>query len=307
MDKTRVLITGATGLIGQHAVCELLKKDCEIFAVSKNHPNNIPNITWHQIDLLQRTEITKLLERVRPTHLIHLAWITQHNFFWEAPENLDWLASSLNLLRSFIESGGERIVAAGTCVEYDITTRGPYSEFLTPLRPISLYAKSKHAYFSCLDHLCQKTNTSYAWGRVFFPFGFGEDRNRLIPLTIRSLLKNETTSFTHGTQLRDPMDARDVGSAFVQLLFSPVQGAVNISRGEPKSIKDIVTAVAELLGKKDLLKFDVMTPRENDAQELYADIARLKNEVCFSPQIGFHEGITKLIEQIKQDIVEDRT
>src|SRR5205823_13981481 len=55
---------------------------------------------------------------VRPSHLLHLAWETEHGHFWTSPENLRWVEAALHLWRRLDEVSGYRAVGAGTCAEY---------------------------------------------------------------------------------------------------------------------------------------------------------------------------------------------
>ncbi len=59
----------------------------------------------------------------RPTHLLHAAWIAKPGTFWTSEENLRWLGSSVELVRQFYASGGERVVGIGSCAEYRLELR----------------------------------------------------------------------------------------------------------------------------------------------------------------------------------------
>ena len=55
------------------------------------------------------------MARVRPTHLLHLAWDTTPRVYWTSADNLRWVQTSLDLIQAFVCLGGRRIVFAGTC------------------------------------------------------------------------------------------------------------------------------------------------------------------------------------------------
>ena len=114
----RVLVTGATGFVGRHSPLALAARGFEVHATCLTGTPDT-SATWHRVDLLDHAQVDRLLNEVRPTHLLHFAWYAVHGKYWTSTENLRWVESSLALLRSFVDRGGRRAVIAGTCTEYD--------------------------------------------------------------------------------------------------------------------------------------------------------------------------------------------
>ncbi len=146
---SRVLVTGAGGFIGRHALPGLAAAGHEVHAVTSrplrgaapaavaglgddgavgsddltavSPPEDgdlAPEVQWHSADLLAPGSAEALIATVRPSHLLHMAWYTEPGRFGTAAENLAWVGATLRLLRAFGEHGGRRAVAAGTCWEY---------------------------------------------------------------------------------------------------------------------------------------------------------------------------------------------
>ena len=71
----RVLVTGASGFIGSHCLWPLLERGYDVHAVARARAaDRSAPVTWHAADLLDRQAAADLLDAVRPTHLLHLAW-----------------------------------------------------------------------------------------------------------------------------------------------------------------------------------------------------------------------------------------
>ena len=293
-----VLLTGATGFIGQFAIAPLIAKNFSVHAVSSkpSECENTENISWHQADLLDERRSTDLLKRIRPTHLLHFAWYVEHRKFWSAPENLDWLRASLHLAREFVACGGERLIASGTCAEYDWSSGGVFSEKSTALLPAHLYGAAKHALNLTLSKFAEVSNLSYAWGRIFYPFGAREPVDRLIPSVINSLLKNELAKTSHGNQIRDFLNAADIAEAFVALLESDVSGAVNIASGEGVKIADVVRQLAGIAGKPELLRLGALPDAKNEPSEIVADTKRLREEVGWNKNFDLAESLQETFD-----------
>ena len=141
----KVLLTGATGFIGRSSIQLLIENGYEVHAVFHIVQPSFKkecNLFWHQCDLFNAEQQKNLLIEVKPTHLLHFAWIATPGVYWTSFENIRWVQASLGLLMNFADQGGKRAVLAGTCAEYDWNC-GYCSEELTPIRPQTLYGKSK--------------------------------------------------------------------------------------------------------------------------------------------------------------------
>lgn len=297
-----VVLTGATGYIGQYAINFLLEKDYIVHAVSSKFIAGAKssNPIWHQTDLLDANAVENLIKLIRPTHLLHFAWYVEHGKFWNAPENLDWLQASLFLAQKFVENGGERLVTAGTCAEYDWTSQSPFVENSTPMRPQTLYGASKFALGLALGEFAKASNISFASGKIFFPFGGNEQPNRLLPSVIRALLKNEAAKTSHGNQIRDFMYVENIAEAFVELLESKAEGIVNIASGKGFKLREIIEIIAALIGRPELLQIGAIPALPNDPPEIFASIRRLQNEVNYRKQLDLASRLKDTVDYHKK-------
>ena len=296
----KVLATGATGFIGRHSLPRLLESGYEVHAVGGQRSPEVPSrdIVWHRANLLEPGEIASLVGRVQPTHLLHFAWYAVPGKYWTAPENLAWVRATINLMQVFSDHGGRRAVMAGSCAEYD--WKFDYcSESFTPCRPATLYGVCKHATQILLDAWSRQAGLSSAWGRIFFLYGPGEYPSRLVPSVINSLLRNEPARCTHGNQVRDFMHVEDVAGAFVALLDSGAQGAVNIASGTAVPLKQVIHSIADHMNKRDLIQLGAVPAPAGEPEALIADVGRLRDEVGFRPRYGLEQGIARTIEHMK--------
>lgn len=288
----RVLVTGAAGFVGRHAVPLLAAHGHEVIAVGRPG-GGMPlpeGVRLIPCDLLQEGSAAALIAAHRPTHLLHLAWNVTPGKFWTDADNLDWVASSLRLFRAFAAHGGQRFVGIGSCAEYD-WSHDFLSEGATPLKPLTLYAKAKVAFASLIEHIGPELGVSVGWGRVFFLYGPGEKRGRLVSDVFASLLEGKPALVSHGRQQRDFMHVADVAGAFVALFESPVTGGVNIATGDCRPLAEIIGAIADQVGRPDLVRLGAIAARPDDPPRLAADIRRLRDEVGFRPHFDLASGV----------------
>ena len=271
----KVFVTGGTGFIGQYCLTQLHEKGYEVHAVSSVPRASTSAVRWHHASLLDMAKSRALVRLVKPSHLLHLAWYTKHGKYWNARENLDWVQSSLALIQEFTEVGGERLVCAGTCAEYD-WAHGICFEDKTPLAPATPYGTYKHALGLILNTWCQQTGLSSAWGRVFSIYGPAEHPQRLVASVIRALSRGEAATCANPSLIRDYLHAQDVASAFVQLLDSGLEGAVNVGSGDAVTLHDLVEKIAEKLDGRMLINFEASKSISSGQPELLLpDVSRL--------------------------------
>jgi UDP-glucuronate decarboxylase len=285
----RVLVTGASGFLGDACVQALLARGYAVHGTGRGDPPDKTGMTWHRTDLLAEAGRERLMQDVRPTHIVHLAWEARPGIYRDSPDNPAWAAASLDLLARAVAAGTERILGIGTCFEYG-PYRGPCVEATTPCRPATPYGQAKLAAAEGFA-AAARAGAGAAWGRVFFPFGPGEPAAKLIPALIRSLIAGEEFPCSHGEQLRDFIYVEDLAEAMVAVLESAVTGCVNLASGEPRRLHDIVEFFARRLGGADRVRYGARPVSGADAEPMItADIGRLQNETGWTPSIGWQAG-----------------
>ena len=309
---SRVLLTGASGFIGRHAIAPLQAAGHEVHTVSRTKVpgtevprtevprtevpgTEVPRTTWHEADLLD--DPAAVVREVEPDVLVHLAWYAEHGKFWTSPENLRWVEASLQMLLAF---GGRRAVFAGTCAEYDWTIPRDTLAEDAPTAPATLYGAAKHGLHTVAAAYAQQAGFELAWGRVFFLYGPGEAPTRLVPAVATALLNGEPARTTAGTQYRDFMHVADVAAGFAALAGADgVTGPVNVASGEPRMLREVIEAIAHAAGRPDLLELGALPQRPGEPERLVADVTRLRDEVGFAPSISLQDGIEAVVRELR--------
>lgn len=284
--RKRILISGAGGFIGRAVVRALQDRDAgSIHTVGRGpSPHFGAGISHHRADLLNQSDLDRVFETVRPTHLIQLAWCSEHGLYWRDHANLDWVGANLRIARTFLQHGGERCLFAGTSAEYDWKAPAPFHEFRSPLKPQLLYGASKLACFHAIAAFFEQEKASWSWARFFCPFGQNEDPRRLIPKTCLRLLAGETLDFDSAQDLRDFMHIEDTAAALSAVLDSNVQGPVNVASGQAVSVREVITTIARHLGREDAVNFkDEKPDHRMHPEAIFADVSRLANEAGWAP------------------------
>ena len=301
-EVRRVLVTGASGFIGRQSLVPLLERNFEVHALYNKKPIETDSrITWHHADLLEDGGASKLCAKLSPTHLLHFAWYVDPKDYKSSPENSRWVRATLELLRAFQASGGTRAVLAGTCMEYDWSEPRDTLTENSPIAPGSAYGKAKNETHIAAEEFATVNDLSLAWGRIFYLYGPHEAPSRLVPFVINSLLEGKPALCTSGEQIRDYSHVSDIALAFVALLDSDVEGAVNIGSGQGIVLKDLLYTIGDLLDKRELLELGAKQTLESEPPRIVADVSRLSNGTNWKSRVSLEEGLRATIDWWKHN------
>ena len=162
----KVIVSGATGFIGQHLIPILLKDGYEVLAISRSQKRaeTLPwfkDVKFVSYDFHSDQQITEV-EGFRG--LIHLAWqdLPNYDSSVHLKKNLPY---SYQFIESLINKGVNQVLIAGTCFEYGLKSGAISSSSTT--EPTTLYATAKDTLRKKLASLSLKKTLIYN-GRVFF-------------------------------------------------------------------------------------------------------------------------------------------
>jgi nucleoside-diphosphate-sugar epimerase len=246
------------------------------------------------LDLNDDEALRSTLREIRPTTAIHLAWYTEPAKYWNAPENLDCVAMSLRVARALADCGCQKLLAAGTCAEYDWKYE-ELSEESTPLKPGGLYGVCKNALRETLEFFCRQNSIQFAWLRFFYLYGPGEAKERLVPSVILSLLRGKRARCTSGEQVRDFLYVEDAAAAVAAVARSTETGPVNIASGQPVKIRTLVETIAKILDRSDGVEVGAVPDSRCEAARVVADPSRLFNRVGWQPAFTIDHGLLRTV------------
>jgi nucleoside-diphosphate-sugar epimerase len=304
LRRPRVLVTGGSGFVGRCCL-PLLTPDFEVHALSRRGRGATDGVTWHAADLCEASVTERVVAQIAPSHLLHLAWAVPPGSWPAAPEHLDWTAASLRLFQAFARAGGRRLVVGGSCAEYDWTA-GVCHESGTPATPRTLYGAAKRAVGLVAERWAETSGLSLAWARIFFVYGPHEPDGRLVPTIARALLRAERAACTTGAQRRDYLYVRDVAEALTLLVRSDLEGVVNVGSGRDVAVRDLALAVAQRLGRPDLLGLGDRPGSDDDAPLVVADVRRLTGGLGWRPRYTLESGLDETIAWWRRQVLEPK-
>jgi nucleoside-diphosphate-sugar epimerase len=254
-----VLLTGATGFVGRQILQQLAGQNCRVrLVVREGKQGQVPRSTAIE-DIIATPDL--FLENAAwwadacqaVDTLIHLAWYAEPGLYLQSPKNMECLAGTLRLADGASQTKVRRFVGIGTCFEYDFSAGLLTVD--TPLKPSTPYAQAKAEAFAALSRSLPDQGVEFAWCRLFYLYGEGEDERRLVPYLRAKLMAGEPAELSSGKQIRDYLDVREAGRMIVEAALGTIQGPVNICSGKPITVRQLAEQIADDYGRRDLLRF----------------------------------------------------
>lgn len=241
----RVLVTGATGFIGNYVITELLRRGHEVIASARSKSKAelyswFPKVTFITFNLEENLDDISFFDFFeKPDSVIHLSWEGLPNYkqlFHFEKE----LGRQYQFIKKLIEDGVKDITVTGTCFEYGMQ-EGELSEDLDS-KPTNPYSFAKDALRKQLTFLQTIVDFELKWIRLFYMYGKGQNANSILSQLQLSIDNKETTfNMSKGEQLRDYLPVEIVAQNIVSIaLQNNTQGIVNCCSGKPISIKELI-------------------------------------------------------------------
>jgi len=246
----KILVTGASGFVGNYVVSELLKNNYQVIA-SASSERNIKSKEWFSRvqfvpfnfkDFVQEENYFHFFNE--PDLLIHLAWegLPNYKSLFHFEENLP---GHYAFLKNLITHGLSDITVTGTCLEYGLK-EGKLSEDMVT-NPSNSYAIAKDTLRKFLEQLQSVQPFHLKWIRLFYMYGAGQNPNAIFSQLEKAIANNEEVfNMSKGEQERDYLSIGKVASYIKSIATqNKITGIINCCSGKPVKLKDLVRKFLE--------------------------------------------------------------
>jgi nucleoside-diphosphate-sugar epimerase len=299
LKNKRIVITGGAGYIGNALLRELQKAEAELYVFDIISPSERrQKVTYHNVSLLEYDLLKKLIKRINPQKVFHLAAsLNRTRDYGAIDEILEInLKGTNNLLRSLKDINYTSFIFASTSEVYGNQALTPYKEDMV-LQPASPYSLSKAAAELSIQAFSEIYNKPFTILRLFNIYGPNLPESFFIPQLISALRRNEDFNMTKGEQKRDFVFIDDIIDALI--LASTNKNAnnqiFNVCSGESKSLRELALYIQKLISSKASINFGTIPYRENEIWDMIGSNFKIKEAMSFINKIGLSEGLRRLI------------
>jgi GDP-6-deoxy-D-talose 4-dehydrogenase len=280
---TKTLVTGAAGFTGRYVALALAERGHEVHGlVHFQEQKPIPEVAQvHEADLVDLQAVRRIVDEVRPDHVIHLAAIS--NVAHDDVEQIyrSNVVGTRQLLESFVR--GKRppttILLASSANVYGNAREGVLDEDVPPA-PANDYGVSKLA----MEYVAKlySSRLPIVVVRPFNYTGIGQSTNFLLPKIVAHV--REGAPFVELGNLdvaRDFSDVRTVADAYARLLETPqaLGGTYNVCSGQAVSLKSLLEIVGRLSAREIEIRVNPALVRANEVRTLCGSAAKLERVI----------------------------
>ena len=286
----KILLTGATGMIGSAIVREALKQNCEITCiVRKGSPRaaNIPQDSRVRVVECDISDYKTLELEGFYDVFMHLAWDkTSVGGRDDVDCQLRNVEYALDAVRLAKRAGCSVFIGAGSQAEYGVQNV-PLTPDL-PVKPESGYGIAKYAAGKFSAMLCKQFGMRFNWLRILSVYGPNDGENTLISYVVREFKAGRSPELTKCAQTWDYLHCDDAARAFLAVADRGVDGKfypLGSGRGSPLS--EYVMELQKRIAPAVPVKFGVKEYYPHQPMFLVADISELMVDTGWKPQVEF--------------------
>jgi UDP-arabinose 4-epimerase len=288
----KILVVGGAGYIGSHTARVLRSAGLEVL-IYDNLSTGFEYLTkGFEMVVGDVHDSRKLAEALKGTdaimhfaanHYVGESMVNPRKYFRNNVEG------GISLLNTVLDAGIKYVIFSSTCSVYGSPTKMPITEE-TPRLPVNPYGISKVFFEEMLESYDTAYGLRFSALRYFNAAGADESGEigechepepHLIPLCLRaaaglgSELQLYGTDYPtpDGTCIRDYTNVVDLAEAHVKALQHLIAGnpsfTVNLGTGEGSSVKEVMSMVEEVTGKK--VPHKIVPRRAGDPPALVAD------------------------------------
>lgn len=279
--QRKVLVTGATGFIGNYVINELLNKGIAVIATSSLLPkastaewfDKVSYIPFNFDDFNEKENYFKYFDQ--PDILIHLAWEGLPNYKedFHLTKNLPL---QKEFLKNLVHNGLRDLTVTGTCFEYGMK-EGCLVETMV-CEPANPYAIAKDALRNAIEDLAKAYKGNFKWARLFYMYGKGQSPKSLISQLEKALEKGDAVfNMSGGEQVRDFLPVEKVATYIVAIATQQrVTGIINCCSGQPISVKNFVQQYLKKENKSIQLNLGYYPYADYEPMGFWGDDKKLK-------------------------------
>lgn len=308
----KALVTGDTGFVGAHLVDFLASKGIDVHGISRSKTaHKRKGYRHYAVDLRDAAAAQRLVKRVKPDRIYHLAARSSPALSWKFPletvtENYSVQLHLLDAIRQARFKTKIHVASSSEVYGKVSPNSLPVSEG-APVDPVSPYGVSKALQELSSRQYLKAFGVPVVVTRAFSHTGPGQSDLYVAPSFARQVARIERGELPavirvgNLTAIRDFTDVRDVVRAYWLALEKGKPGEIyNVCSGKGRRVSEILDAYLHLAKKKVHVQSERARLRPLDVPKIIGDAGRLRARTGWKPEIPFSKTLSDLLEFWRQ-------
>jgi len=314
--RQRAVLTGGAGFVGSHLAERLLGHDVDVLCLDNfvtGSAENVAHLQGRDGFRLIKQDVSDYISVPGPVDFVlHFASPASPIDYAELPiQTLK--AGSLGTLHSLglAKEKGARFLLASTSETYGDPLVHPQPESywgnVNPVGPRACYDEAKRFAEALTMSYRRKHGVDTAIMRIFNTYGprMRPNDGRAVPNFITQALAGEPITVQgDGSQTRSICHVSDLVEGALRLLFSDLEGPVNVGNPNELTILQLAELIRELSGSDSPVKF-TERPKDDPSQR-QPDITLARAELGWEPQVSINDGLLETINWFRERSSDDQ-
>lgn len=299
MYKSKVILTGSTGLVGS-MIKNTLGDKVELIQITRDKSFQNPfDQRFYFLDLINKSEVDILIKSTRPDFLIHCAA--------KIPSSLNPDNSELAAYNSKIDENIISAVSKIPCQLIYMSTTSVYGNPVNTLNIDESFPLNSSSFYSAQKIAAEKRIADNLENglilRINAPYGINMRIETVMNLFIQRAILNQTIFlYGSGSRMQDFTNTRDIAVLISNLINSQklYSGIYNISYGQPISMLELANKIVRICNSDSLISFAGIEDDQENCKASYS-INKAKSILNWEPKISLENGLKELVssKQIK--------
>lgn len=296
----RIVISGATSMIGAALANKLLDNNHEVIAVVRKNTKKTdtliksPNLSIVECNMEDYSELNNLIQGK-----VDVAVSTAWNGTRGADRNNKELQeenykNSVSFLKVMLSKGCQKFLTAGSQAEYGLWTRKEKLKEDASPDPNTEYGKYKLRFYEYAKDYCKANGCMLIEPRFFSLYGPKDYEGTLVISTLKKMLENKPCELTECIQLWDFLYIDDAIAGLIKLIEDNVEeGVYNFGSGYSAPLKVFIEEMKKITNTNSELRYGIIPYPTTGIVNVNPDVGKLMS--CgWAPKMSFDDGI-KLI------------
>lgn len=305
-----VLVTGASGFVGQHLVRRLQQNKAHVVGTGL-HAADVKGLDrFYVLDIMQAAQVTEIVESTKPDFIVHLAAQSHVGHSFKVPSLTTEInvLGTLNILEAIKSVSDARLIYISSGDVYGLSFhQSSQVDETTPCLPMNPYSSSKLAAETFVGQYVRSFAQKSVILRPLNHFGVGQETTFAIASfaeQIRQMMRGQKEPVLRVGNLDVERDFLPVSSvidaylAVMQQFDQLASGEIfNISSGQSSSLRNIVEQLIQVSDKEIEIVVDQDLMRVTDIPKISASSKKLQQQTGWAPVTDLHVALQALVEE----------
>ena len=318
----KIIIFGATGLVGTYTSVMLKQRGFEVVAVGRRKSDNgffsDYNIPYYSVDIKDRSAF-RLLPHEDISAVIHLAGAMPAAMNGYNPHEYVYsvMDGTLNVLEYVRDCGCQKIVFAQSRADSNyLMGKTPIPSDIVKKFPLtgdhSIYSICKNAAVDMIEHFYHQYGikrfvfrfpTIYAYHPNPYFHVNGEKKMMAFRYMMEQAMRGETIEiWGNPNRGKEIVYVKDTVQIIQKCIESPLDGGVyNVGRGVPVTLDEQVKEIVRVFCRPDAVSKIVYRPDKPDAREYVNDISKTEKELGYHSEYNYHDQLVDFKKEMEAE------